>query len=179
MDKQPAAGDYPAYYKEYITSVPEGHITDILTQQVYETTKLVNHLSNQQGEFRYSPDKWTIKEVLGHMADTERVMAFRMFAFGRGDKADLPGFEEDDYVRNALFNKQTIAALIENLIAVRQATVHMLYSFDQKAWKRSGTANGSVVTVHALAYIIAGHELHHRRILKERYFSAEAMQKIQ
>ena len=166
-------GEFADYYTEYIEMVPDGDIIDILKNQIYSTIALLETMSEQQGEYRYASGKWSVKEVLGHMADTERVMAYRMLAIGRGDTVCLPGMDEDNYVREAGFNRQKVSDLRENLLAVRNATVHLMKSLDRKAWDRIGMANDTAVSVNALAYIIAGHELHHRSILSGRYFSAE------
>ena len=171
--KRPITGEFAEYYTGYIAMVPDGDIIEILQDQIHSTIALLETVSEQQGEYRYAPGKWSVKEVLGHMADTERVMAYRLLAIGRGDTVSLPGMDEDDYVREANFNSQTVSDLRENLLAVRNATVHLLISLDRKAWCRIGMANDTAVSVNALAYIIAGHELHHRAILGGRYFSAE------
>ena len=173
MGKRPITGEFADYYTEYIAMVPDGDIISILEDQIHSTIALLEPVSEQQGEYRYASGKWSVKEVLGHMADTERVMAYRLLAIGRGDAVSLPSMDEDNYVREADFNRQTIIDLRENLLAVRNATVHLLKSLDRKAWGRTGTANDIAVSVNALAYIIAGHELHHRAILSGRYFSAE------
>lgn len=174
---RPSSTEHAEYYKDYVAMVPDGEITEILERQIHETISLMDTTSERQGEYRYASDKWTVKEVFGHMADTERVMSYRLLAFGRGDTAQLPGFEEDRYVKDASFNQQTMEELKKNLLAVRYSTVHLLRSFHENAWSRSGTANGSIVSVNALAYIIAGHELHHRSILIERYVGAETYPK--
>ena len=174
MGKRPTTGEFADYYTGYIAMVPDGDIMGILEEQIHGTIALLQTVSEQQGEYRYAPGKWSVKEVLGHMADTERVMAYRMLAIGRGDTVSLPGMNEDDYVREASFNSQSMSDLLGNLLAVRNATVHLLKSLDKKAWGRLGTANDTDVSANALAYIIAGHELHHRAILSSRYFSGEA-----
>ena len=124
------------------------------------------------GDFRYAPDKWTAKQVLGHLCDSERIFAYRALRIARGDQTPIEGFEQDDYVRNGPFAQIPLSEIIEDYIAVRRATLTLLRNLDEPAWTRRGVANKSEVTVRALAYIIAGHELHHRRILEEKYFNA-------
>ncbi|WP_433746433.1 DinB family protein [Falsibacillus pallidus] len=177
MNKRPVSGDYIPYYSTYIDRVEEGEIEEVLSDQIKVTVELLKNLSEEQGAFRYGEGKWSIKEVIGHMADTERVMNFRLMSFARGESSELPGFDENEYVERAGFDRQTIPALLENLVAVRTSTISLLESLDEEAWERRGTANGAPVTVRALAWIIAGHELHHCMILKERYFEVEGFLK--
>ncbi|RDI39933.1 DinB family protein [Falsibacillus pallidus] len=177
MNKPPVSGDYIPYYSTYIERVEAGEIEEVLSNQIQVTVGLLKDLSEEQGAYRYGDGKWSIKEVIGHMADTERVMNFRLMSFARGESSELPGFDENEYVARARFDRQSIPALLENLAAVRSSTISLLENLDEEAWERSGTANGAPVTVKALAWIIAGHELHHCMILKERYFGAESFPK--
>ena len=131
---------------------------------------LLSGLSEEQGDFRYAPEKWSAKQVLGHVCDTERVFAYRALRISRGDATPMEGFEQDDYVKNGPFARHVIAEVIEDYIAVRRATISLLRSLEEAAWSRRGVANKNEVTVRALAYTIAGHEVHHRRILEEKYF---------
>ena len=118
---------------------------------------------------RYAPGKWSVKEILGHLNDTERIFAYRALRISRGDQTPLAGFEQDDYVRNGPFARHPLEDLIEDYIAVRRATISLFRNLDEAAWTRRGVASENEVTVRALAYMIAGHELHHRRILEEKY----------
>jgi len=169
MKKRPEINEYNPYYATYINLVAEGDIVHILNKQIKETVGLLKGLTEDQAHFRYAPDKWTVKEVIGHIADTERIMAYRLLSFARGEKAALPGYNDEGYVLHASFNRLSIAELLENLEAVRQSTIHLLKGLEEEAWLRKGNANGSDATVRALAYIIAGHELHHRNIIEKRY----------
>ena len=126
-------------------------------------------LTEADGDLRYAPDKWRLKEVLGHVNDTERIMSYRALRISRGDATPIEGYEQDDYVRNGPFAHCQLADLLEDYIAVRRATVSLFRNLDEAAWSRRGVANKNEVTVRALAYIIAGHELHHRRVLEEKY----------
>lgn len=174
MQKRPEANEYNPYYATYINLLPEGDIIHILEKQMTETNLLLKDISESEGHFRYAPNKWSIKEVIGHIADTERIMAYRLLSIARGEAAPLPGYNDDMYVLRAAFDKQSMQNLLANLAIVRQSTVHLLKSLDREAWLQKGVANNSEVTVRALAYIIAGHELHHRKIIKERYLSSVA-----
>ena len=173
MEKRPEIKEYNPYYATYINLVSEGDIEQILSEQIKETVKLLKGLTAQQVHFRYAPDKWTIKEVIGHITDTERIMAYRLLSIARGEKVALPGYDDESYVLHADFNQLSVEELLENLEAVRHSTTLLLKSLNEDAWLRTGNANGSAITVRALAYIIAGHELHHRNIIRERYMGAE------
>jgi hypothetical protein len=132
---------------------------------------LLSGRDEADGEFRYAPGKWNAKEVLGHVCDTERVFAYRALRISRGDQTPMEGFEQDDYVRNGPFARVPLEEIVEDYIAVRRNTLTLLRNLDEAAWLRRGVANKNEVTVRALAYTIAGHEVHHRRILEEKYFS--------
>ncbi|PHB52036.1 DinB family protein [Bacillus toyonensis] len=168
MQKRPDANEYNPYYSTYINLIPNGDIIRILEQQMKETNLLLKDIPDSEGHFRYAPNKWSIKEVIGYIVDTERIMAYRLLSIARGETAELPGYNDDMYVLRAAQD------LLENLTVVRQSTVHLLKSLDKEAWLQRGIANNSEVTVLALANIIAGHELHHRQIIKERYLGSNA-----
>ena len=167
--QRPLADEHDPYYARYIALVPEGAIVSTLRGQMQETLSILKGVPESKGAFRYASGKWTIKEVLGHLSDTERVFAYRALRIARNDQTPLSGFEQDDYVRFGPFNHVSLAELIDAYASVRQSTIHLLDQLDDEAWARRGTANGAAVSVRALAYIIAGHELHHRRILTEKY----------
>ncbi len=168
---RPQPGEYASYYDRYISLVQGEDILNTLDQQRRETMLLLSCRDEEDGNFRYAPDKWSAKEVLGHVCDTERVFAYRALRISRADPTPLEGFEQDDYVRNGPFANSPLSDLVEDFIAVRRATLSLLRDLDEVAWMRRGVANKNEVTVRALAYTIAGHELHHRRILEEKYFS--------
>jgi uncharacterized damage-inducible protein DinB len=131
---------------------------------------LLSGRDESDGEYRYAPDKWNAKEVLGHVCDTERIFAYRALRIARADQTPMAGFEQDDYVKYGPFARAPLAEIIEDYIAVRRATITLFRNLDEVAWTRRGVANKNEVTVRALAYIIAGHELHHRGILEQKYF---------
>ena len=166
---RPQPGESAPYYDRYISLVPGHDVLAALEDQRRQTLLLLSGRPESDGDLRYAPGKWSLKEVLGHINDTERIMSYRALRISRGDTTPLAGFEQDDYVRNGPFARCTLADLIEEYIAVRRATVSLFRNLDEVAWTRRGKASENEVTVRALAYIIAGHELHHRRIVEEKY----------
>ena len=169
---RPDTTEYLSYYDKYISMVPDDDILAVLESQMEDTAGFLGTIPESQASFRYAPDKWSIKELVGHVIDGERVFAYRALRFARNDKTPLPGFEQDDYVRNGAFDNCRLSDLAAELKSVRQATLFLFKHLDEDAWKRRGVANDDEVSVRALAYIIAGHELHHREILRTRYLSS-------
>ena len=169
---RPQKGDYALYYEKYIALVPSGDFLEILKGQQRELTRLLTPLTDQQAEFRYAPGKWSIKEVLGHINDAERIFAYRLLRIARGDQTPLPGFEQDNYIEPGNFSARKLADLLHEFSTVREASVSLVHSLDDAAWLRRGVASQKEVTVTALAFVIAGHERHHRIILEERYLPA-------
>lgn len=167
---RPQAGEYAPYYDRYISLVGSKDILTTFEEQRRATLLLLSGRSEAEGDYRYAPEKWTAKEVLGHVCDTERVFSYRALRIARGDTTPIEGFEQDGYVRHGPFAVRTLGDLIEDYIAVRRATLSLLRNLDEAAWSRRGVASNNEVTVRALAYTIAGHELHHRKILEEKYF---------
>ena len=169
---RPEATEYADYYANYISKVRGSDVLSVLESQRLQMLQLFAGRSERDGSFRYAPGKWTVKEVLGHIADTERIFAYRALRIARGDQTPLPGFEQDDYVRSGAFGDRTLAGLTEEFEAVRTASILLLRSFNEEAWSRRGMASQKEVTVRALGFMIAGHQIHHRIILEERYFPA-------
>lgn len=166
---RPQPGEYALYYDRYISLVPGTDVLAALDDQRRQMLLLLSGRAEADGDLRYAPEKWSLKEVLGHVNDTERIMSYRALRISRSDATPIEGFEQDDYVRNGPFGRVPLADLIEDYIAVRRATVSLFRNLDEAAWTRRGVAANNEVTVRALAYIIAGHELHHRRIVEEKY----------
>ena len=166
---RPAADEYAPFYAGYIARVPDGDLCATLGAQLVDTLTLVRGIPEARGADRYATGKWSIKQVLGHVIDTERIMSYRALRIARGDATPLPGFEQDDYVPAGEFDRRTLADLVEELVAVRHATIQLLRHLDPAALARRGTANGTPVSARALAYIIAGHERHHVAILRAKY----------
>lgn len=171
---RPAPEEYSSYFAPYVARVPAGGIVGVLERQVGETRGLLAGLSEAEAEFAYAPGKWTIKEVVGHLSDSERVFAYRALRFARGDGAELTGFDDQAFAAAGEFGGRTLASLLDEFAAVRAATVSLLAGVPAEAWTRRGVANGQVASVRGLACIIAGHELHHRALLVERYLGAPA-----
>jgi hypothetical protein len=165
----PDASEYAPYYARYISLVKADDILAALSEQAQETRSLFSGFNDADEDYRYAPEKWSVKEVLGHVIDTERIFAYRALRIARNDRTPLPGFEQDDYVRNGDFGKQRLAALIEEFAWVRRSSLMLFRQFSPEAWMRVGIADQKEISVRAIAYIIAGHELHHRQVLKEKY----------
>jgi uncharacterized damage-inducible protein DinB len=170
--KRPEPTEYADFYANYISKVPGTDVLGVLESQRVQMLQLFAGRSERDGSFRYAPGKWTVKEVLGHTTDTERIFTYRALRIARGDQTPLPGFEQDDFVQKGEFGKRTLAGLIEEFAAVRSASLVLFRSFQEEAWPRRGVASQKEVTVRALAFITAGHQIHHRLILEERYFPA-------
>ena len=170
---RPEPTEYAPYYDRYISLIAGSDILTTLDAQRRQMMMLLSGRDESEGDFRYAPDKWTAKEVLGHVCDTERIFAYRALRIARGDRTPIEGFEQDDYVRNGPFGRVALAEVIEDYIAVRRATLTLLRNVDENGWMRRGIANKNEISVRAIAYLIAGHELHHRRILEEKYFAAQ------
>lgn len=166
---RPEKSEYQPYFEVYISRVPDGDIVATLGRQLDETLVLIRSIPEDRGEFRYAEGKWTIKELIGHIIDSERVFAYRALRFGRGDTTPLEGFEQDDFVRGADFNKRTLSNFANEYEYVRRSTISLLASLEASAWDRRGTANNNEVSVRGIAFIIAGHERHHLEILRTRY----------
>lgn len=167
---KPTQGEFLPYQKAYLDRVPEGDLIDILKKNIIQTADFLKHLSQEQTEYRYAEGKWNIKEILQHLIDTERIMSYRALCFARKDETALPGFEQDDYIANANTNERDFIDMILEFVAVRTATVYLLNSFNNTMLQQSGISNGGAIKVNSLAYVIAGHELHHMAIINERYF---------
>lgn len=165
----PSAQEYAPYYGKYISLVTGNDILAVLDNELREFPDFLRSFSEKEAEFRYEPGKWSIKEVLGHIIDAERIFAYRALRIARHDKTPIEGFEQDDYIRFAPFSRCRFADLIEEFEYVRKANLALLRSLEDDAWVQVGTASGNPVTVKALAYIIAGHLLHHRQIIQQKY----------
>jgi len=170
--KRPQSNDYAPYHGKYVMLVPDGDFLEILETQLREMKLLLEPLTDQQADFRYAPGKWSIKESLGHVNDAERVFAYRILRIARGDQTPLPGFEQDDYVKVANSSGRKLSDLLEEFAAVRRATIALIRSLDDASWLRRGTASGVEVSVLAIAFVIAGHALHHRSMIEKHYLPA-------
>jgi hypothetical protein len=169
MNRRPAATEFAPYYNNYVKLVPEGDLLAQLEKQGAETQKLLRALDEKKSEHRYEPGKWSIREVVGHLSDAERVFTYRALRFARADATALPGFDQDVWAKTTNAHSQTLVSLLDDFRALRAATITLFGGFDAAAWDRTGTASDNKVSVRALAWITSGHEIHHVNILKERY----------
>ena len=165
----PDPAEYAPYYANYVGNVTEDDVVAALEAQARETAALLARVDDDKAAYRYAPEKWSVKQIVGHVTDAERIFAYRALAVARGDKNSLPGFDENDYVSNADFDRRSMRELAEEYAAARQATLAMFRGFSDEAWQRRGTANNVGVTTRALAHIVLGHERHHLKVLRERY----------
>jgi uncharacterized damage-inducible protein DinB len=171
MIPRPDASEYLPYYGKYIERVPDGDLLQTMRAQVDDTLALLRGLDESRGGHRYAPGKWSIREVMAHVIDAERIFAYRALRISRGDATPLASFDENAYAENAGAESRTLADLAEELEHVRLGNLAMFRALDDAAWSRTGTASGGTVSVRALAWIIAGHELHHVNLLRERYLA--------
>ena len=169
MLSRPASNEFFEYYNTYISLVPDGDVRDHLRAQLSGTVALLSGVSDAKAEQAYGAGKWTLKEVVLHMCDAERVFGYRMVRIARGDLTPLPGFEQDPWVPHSCANARALSSLIMEFAAVRASTLALIDGLPAEAWVRRGTASGHSISVRALAYIAAGHERHHLKIIRERY----------
>ena len=170
--QRPAANEYAEYYDRYTSLVPESDILQVLREQLENVRALIAALPAEQELRRYAPGKWSIREVMGHLNDVERIFSYRAFTFAHGEAAALPGFEDADYVRESNFAQTPLQDLLAHFVALRQANILLLEQLRETDWARSGVASDNPVTVRALVWIMAGHVRHHVKILQERYLTA-------
>ena len=169
LSPRPAADEYLAYYERYIALVPDGNLVETLADQHRGTIQMLRDIDDKRGLYAYAPGKWTIKEVIGHLCDAERVFSYRALRFARGDAQPLAGFDENAYAPAGRFNERPIADLVDEFQAIRAATVHLFRYLSDEELARRGIANNNPISVRALGFVIAGHERHHAKLLRERY----------
>lgn len=172
---RPDRGEAAEYYFNYIDLVPDGDVSSVLEAQLAETLALLARVPDGRVDYRYAPDKWTVREVLNHVNDTERLFAFRAFWFARGFESALPSFDQDVAAARAGAGGRPWSSHVDEFRAIRASTVSLFRHLPADAWLRRGTASGNPFTVRALAYIAAGHVTHHANILRERYLEQGAM----
>jgi len=170
-NRRPDPSEHAAYYEKYVSLVPGDDPVAVLQENLRTTSELLESISEDESASRYAEGKWSIKEVLGHINDAERVFSYRAMRISRGDETPLAGFEQEDYIKNFPFESLRWTDLVEEYKAVRKSTLALLTQLPKAAWERRGTASNNAVSVLALAFIIAGHELHHVKLLRERYLS--------
>lgn len=167
--RRPEAGEHHPYYARYIERVQGNDVLAILTAQGAETAAFLATIGEEKSLHRYAEGKWSIREIIGHLTDAEQVFCYRALTFARGDVSELPGFEEGDYVVSGEFDRIPLAKLAERYAAQRRVTLALFETLPPEAWSRTGTANGAKISVRALAWALAGHELHHLGVVRERY----------
>jgi uncharacterized protein (TIGR03083 family) len=167
----PQSAEYDDFYRGYIEQVEGTQLSLILRRQRTAVLDLLEELDDERARYRYAPDKWSIKEVIGHLIDTERVFAYRAMSIARGERQPLPGFDQDAYVEAGHFDQRSVESLAADYRRVRDATIALFESLDDGSWRARGTANDAVISVRAIAFIIPGHEAHHLEVLRLRYLT--------
>ncbi|UCF19617.1 MAG: DinB family protein [Gemmatimonadota bacterium] len=167
MRLQPS--DYFEYYGLYVDKVPKGNVLSLLEEKHLETQELLAEIPEERADYRYASGKWSVKEIIGHLIDSERVFGYRALSFARGDPAHLPSMEQDDWAAASNAALRPLADLASEFGIVRRSHIALFAGFDDSMWKRRGTASGFEFTVRSFPYIILGHELHHLDVLRERY----------
>ncbi|HQR37213.1 MAG TPA: DinB family protein [Blastocatellia bacterium] len=167
----PEPTEYASYYGGYVSLVPAGDIVETLASQLATVRELLASIDESKGAYRYAPGKWSIKELMGHIIDAERVFSFRALAFARGDEQPIPGMDQDPYVANGKFDDVPLRDLAEQFDHLRAANVLLFKGLPDEAWTRIGTASGNPISVRALAHILAGHVAHHISVLREKYLA--------
>jgi hypothetical protein len=166
---RPLESEYAPYYQGYVGRVTEEEILPVLRAQPDDLDVLLDRVTPERETYRYAEDKWSIREIAGHLIDAERVFGYRAFCIARGESQNLPGFDQNDYLLTAPYDRIELEDLLSEFRLVRLANIAMLRSLDEEAWARVGTANDKQVSVRALAFIMGGHVRHHMGVLKERY----------
>jgi uncharacterized damage-inducible protein DinB len=166
---RPLPGEYAEGYAPYLAAAPEGDALALLQSQLGEVETLYAGLSEVQGAHRYAPGKWSLKDLLQHLSDSERIFAYRCLRIGRGDATPLPGFEEDDFAAAAHADERRLDALLADFHAVRGASLELFRSLTDEAWAQLGTTNGRTLSARCIPYICLGHAAHHLAIIRERY----------
>jgi hypothetical protein len=168
---RPEKDEYNEYYETYISLVPETEIVPLLENQIAEVQNLCAAIPEEKASLAYAEGKWTIKEVIGHLADAEKIFSYRAFRIARADQTPIEGFEQDGYIEHSRFNERTLADLTEEFFRLREANNYFFRNLNDEAWRRVGTANNNEISVRALAYITVGHVRHHLNVLKTRYLA--------
>lgn len=167
----PRPDEYAPYYQTYLDTLPAGDLMEILEKQMHIILDLLLGMTDEQAEFRYAEGKWSVKEVIGHMIDTERIFATRALHFARGEAADLPGFDQDEYVAAGAFDARSRGSLSGEYEQLRKSHLFLFPTWDEDVQQRRGRADGKEMSVRAVPWIIAGHERYHLAVINERYLS--------
>ena len=169
MISRPAEHEYAPYFARYIALVPETDILSVLEHQIADIESAAAAVAAEQEQFRYGPDKWSVRQVFGHMTDAERVFGYRSFCISRGEQAPLPAFDENAYVEKSAYHGCALSELVRELVLMRQANLVFLSRLTGEEWMRTGTASSKTISVRAIAYVMAGHIRHHMNMLSTRY----------
>ena len=172
---RPTENEYAPYYQSYVDQVSESDIMHVLRSELDELDVLLGRVSAEKETYAYAEGKWTIREIVGHLIDGERVFGYRALCIARGEKQNLPGFDQNDYMSMAPYNHVELEDLLSEMRLVRLSNIAMFRTLDEEGWNRVGTANGNEVTVRALAFIMGGHLRHHMNVLRERYLTDASM----
>lgn len=173
---RPETSEYAPYYEGYVSQVSETDILPVLRSQLDVLDVLLNKVPVERETYRYAEGKWSIRQIVGHLIDAERVFGYRALCVARGEQQNLPGFDQNDYMLTAPYDRISLEDLLSELRLGRLSNIAMLRTLDEEAWSRVGTANDNQVTVRALAFIMAGHVRHHMNVLRERYLNAASSQ---
>ncbi|WP_421773938.1 DinB family protein [Gracilimonas sp.] len=168
-NEYPSSSEYAHHYAGYVSHVPKGNIIETLNTQMHEMYTFINAIPGDKAFHAYAEGKWTLKQVIGHIIETERVFSYRGLAFSRRDPNPLPSMEQDDYVKFSNYNSRTIHNLANEYLAVRISTIHLFQNMTKEMISLKGTASNVEFTVRSIPFIIAGHELHHKEIIREKY----------
>lgn len=172
MIPKPDSSEYQEFYAGYIRKVAdESDLRSLMLAQIVDVERLQMTPGEERSKFRYAEGKWSVREVIGHITDAERIFGYRVLRIGRGDETPLPGFEENAYVSAGEFDQRTLASLVSEWRQVREATIRLIEGLPSTAWERRGTASGWPVSARAVAWITAGHTAHHLAVLRERYLT--------
>jgi len=169
--RRPEPSEYNEYYEKYVSLIDDTDLLSTLEEQMRETRDLFAGFPEERGSHAYADGKWTVKEVISHLLDGERIFAYRLLRIARGDETPLEGFEQDGYIENSHANERTFNDLLCEFGELRAANLRLMRSMDDADWQRGGTASGSPVTARALAFIMAGHVQHHLNIIRECYLA--------
>lgn len=169
MVERPTTDEYAAYYDGYIRLVPEGNIIEMLEQQANIVQNLLLSLTEEQANYSYAEGKWSVKEVIGHLLDNERIMSSRLLRIARGDQANHPGYDQDVLMQTHPFNEYTLADLSEEYAITRRSTILMIRRLTPEAWLCRGIVSDNPASARSIAFVMAGHELHHLSVLRDRY----------
>lgn len=168
-NEYPEDSEYAHFYSSYVNNVPKGNVISALSSQMHEFYTLANAIRGDKALTPYKKGKWTLKQMIGHMIETERVFSYRALSISRGDKTELPGMDQDEWMKDSNYNSRSVANLCNEYLAVRTSTVHLFQNMTKDMINATGIASGVEFSVRALAFIIAGHELHHLEIIREHY----------